>query len=440
MPRKKMPWGRRKRPPRECTQNVRLARCSLGLPLSRAQEHFEVQLAAAGQGAVVRYGWHYARWHAMIYHPGLTAFGVQQTLRWRIKGAGDLLHSRVDVALSFLRTHMEHRADGVRRVKQEDGVRVELPATERTQCKEALWRLYEKSHAEAQPLSRSQFLQLADLIAGATQGAYSALDSFSVQNGRKQAISAREGCDELRALMQKITSLPLPADRVADLQAKVARVSEHAAALKAKVDRTESFIKRGLPLHVPTCADAEPAADVPTCPEHCRACAFGTSSADASRCSTCTREHSVRCVECSDARALTPDFVACFNEAEQVIKEAEMLVGAGGDADAGNAHAGAAAVADTRREFDELRLFLTRALLRFEHYLAHERRAVHESKVLEMLLRGLGEDACVLVADWKVSRMPRRMVPEGHANSPRASARRTCPRAMLTLASRRPRR
>ena len=63
----------------------------------------------------------------------------------------------------------------------------------------------------------------------------------------------------------------------------------HAAALRLKVEQVETFIKRGMPQHMPSCADAEPAAGVPTCPEHCRACAFGCSNSDGSRPAACSR-------------------------------------------------------------------------------------------------------------------------------------------------------
>ena len=64
--------------------------------------------------------------------------------------------------------------------------------------------------------------------------------------------------------------------------------------------------------------------------------------------------------------------------------EAQVLVGAG------------------RGTFDELRLLTQRSLVRFHAFHAHERRAAHEAKVLEMLLRELDDTGCVVVADWKV--------------------------------------
>ena len=49
-------------------------------------------------------------------------------------------------------------------------------------------------------------------------------------------------------------------------------------ALKKKLDTVEQHNKRGLALHVPGCDDAEAGEDEPSCPEHCRACAFGSTT------------------------------------------------------------------------------------------------------------------------------------------------------------------
>ena len=50
----------------------------------------------------------------------------------------------------------------------------------------------------------------------------------------------------------------------------------------------------------------------------------------------------------------------------------------------------------------ELKLLLQRALARFKGFHAHERRAAHEAKVMEMLLKELDDTGCIVIADWKV--------------------------------------
>jgi hypothetical protein len=50
----------------------------------------------------------------------------------------------------------------------------------------------------------------------------------------------------------------------------------------------------------------------------------------------------------------------------------------------------------------ELKLLLQRALAKFKGFHAHERRAAHEAKVMEMLLKELDDMACIVIADWKV--------------------------------------
>jgi len=52
--------------------------------------------------------------------------------------------------------------------------------------------------------------------------------------------------------------------------------------------------------------------------------------------------------------------------------------------------------------FKDLSIAIQRALVRFKAFHAHERRAAHEAKIMEMLLRDLKVDGCIIVADWKV--------------------------------------
>ena len=82
--------------------------------------------------------------------------------------------------------------------------------------------------------------------------------------------------------------------------------------------------------------------------------------------------------------------------------------GGGGDGGGDGARRRAAApsadasVAEARVTFEELRIALLRALARVKHYHSHERRAAHEAKVLERLMKELDDTGCIAVADWKM--------------------------------------
>jgi len=250
------------------------------------------------------------------------------------------------------------------------------------------------------------------MVAGSTQKSYGALDSYAEQNGREQAKRLRDYCDELHGLLSTLLQ-----------QASVQHLMKWAAALKRKVEQVELFIKRGLPMHVPSCADAEPADDAPTCPEHCQACAFGTADGDGSRARECDRKHTHRCTECAYAHSLQADFDALIKQISAAIEAATMgqkddQCMECGDEDEDVAAAAAAAAADGgtaaaavqppmatwggKDTFKDLSIAIQRALVRFKAFHAHERRAAHEAKIMEMLLRDLKVDGCIIVADWKV--------------------------------------
>ena len=150
-----------------------------------------------------------------------------KTERWRLKGGGadgTLPHEAITRALDFLTSpdNLQHTAFDSRRVKKSNGQWVELPDTQRKACAEALWKAYAATHevgegedkededadppelldeddddgswqrpsgavleqgARGRRLSRSYFLHLANLVAGSTQQAYGALDTFSEHNG-----------------------------------------------------------------------------------------------------------------------------------------------------------------------------------------------------------------------------------------------------------------
>lgn len=170
-------------------------------------ECFESELAPIG-GPLKRYTWWYARWHAHVWLAGQTP-AQSSTQRWRLKGAGDansLPHALIIAAVEFLTSdeYLQHVAFGTRHVKTSTGC-VELSATERTREKEALWRVYEQSRAARLRVSRSHFLELADMVAGSTQKSYGALDTYAEQNGRQQALRIRSYCDEFERLMLQVS-------------------------------------------------------------------------------------------------------------------------------------------------------------------------------------------------------------------------------------------
>ena len=357
-------------------------------------ECFETQLQEAG-GPVTRHTWRFARWHAAIWLSGQTP-PVSTTPVWRLKG-----HDATLEAVRFLTSgeHLQHVAHGVRRVRMSDGSWLELPKTERIQCAEELWRGFEASYPEgAKHVQRSRFLELANLVASTEQKSYGALDSFAEHNGREPARQLREWADEIASLLDSLDTISLlPSQSMRNL---LAATKAHAFALKEKVTRIENFIKRELPHHVPACDDAEQVDDAGTCPEHCRACAFGGSN-DASRCSPCAREHDMRCRQCAEPHSLGADYDLLVQSADAAVQAAASTVGAVRD---GTPPTPAQLLVGEKQEhLDELKIIIRRAILKFAAFYAHERRAAHEKNVMGMLLRQLRPDGCIVVADWKVT-------------------------------------
>ena len=159
----------------------------------------------------------------------------------------------------------------------------DFPAAQLQQCAEAVWQLYRDARGGdgavregggesvlerstvtgARRVSRSHFLKLVELASQGVQKSYSALDTFSERNGRKQAENIRGYCEEIKELMTKLlvaSLLPADAEPTAAQRKLAAAVREHATQLREKVDRVETHLKRGLALHVLSC-DSEPAAD-----------------------------------------------------------------------------------------------------------------------------------------------------------------------------------
>ena len=387
--------------------------------------------------------WRGAAWHEKMWGAGQTPL-LTQTERWHIRGVGDLQslpHPKLVAAVEFLAStaNLQHTAYGTRRVRMSDGSWLDLSETQRTQCAEALWELYKKEMTHQ--ISRTTFLELANLVADKTQKSYGALDTYAEQNGRLQAIRLRELCDELEAVARRLLAL-LPPDDEGE-RASALSAAKHASALKLKVSQVEEFIKHGMHAHHPACNAAKPPDDEATCPEHCPTCAFGSDSSDGSRPRACNRKHSTRCVQCAMAHSLEPDFDVLLNSVGALVEAAVAAaatgaVAGGGEDDGamdvdtgvprggaerrhpvqgtqtdphaqlpaaaagGTAAAAPSTVEAIREQWVEVKTLSKRALKRFSAFFAHERRAAHESGVMDMLLRELDETGCVLVADWKM--------------------------------------
>jgi len=426
---------------------------------------------------LTRYMWQYGQWHERVFLAAQTPI-ESRTQRWRLKGSGPggtAPHAAIVEAVDFLtsETHLQHTAFGTRRVRMSDGRWVEFPATERIRCAEALWRLYAASFgadgeltaaegggsddelpglAGDEPvmvlggkrLSRSHFLRLANLAAKATQKSYGALDTFSEHNGRRQFELLSQYSTEFTQLANRLVTealLPLDAAQAEAQRTLRAAIEMLSTALHKQLDASEQHIKRGYASHMPGCGDPEPAADAPTCPEHCRACAFGATDDD-SRPTPCKRRHTHRCAECASVHALQPNFELFCRSAETMLKAAEQAASeavaaapadavSGANSDAGSSSdapaaasaaststseaartAAATAVAaaatqqakvrEARIEHDELVIAINRSLQKVKAFAAHERRAAHEANVMQKLLQDLTETGCVIVADWKM--------------------------------------
>jgi hypothetical protein len=141
-------------------------------------ECFVATLNAGGCGLLTRHVWRFGKWHEFTWGAGTTP-AVSQTEKWRIKGVVELCalpHPKLVCAVEFIVDNLQHTAFGTHRVRLSNGTWIELPAAELTQCKEALWKLYSKEMENREHISRSQFLELAGLVASATQKSYDRRD------------------------------------------------------------------------------------------------------------------------------------------------------------------------------------------------------------------------------------------------------------------------
>ena len=166
--------------------------------------------------------------------------------------------------------------------------------------------------------------------------------------------------------------------------------------------RVEHFIKHDLAWHVPSCNAIQVGADAATCAEHCVRCAFGGTD-DPSRCQPCECEHALRCPNCAEVHSLREDFDLLLRSVDTALDRAETVAR---DSEEGDAAPSLQRVRDVRESVREVALLVSRALIKFAAFYAHERQAAHEREVKQMLLDQLDDKGCVMVADWKVHTAP----------------------------------
>ena len=380
-------------------------------------ECFELSLGPAAWPAK-RHVWRLSRWHEAVWLAGQTP-AASATPTWRLKG-----HEAILEAINWLTCgeNLQLVAHGVRRVRNSAGDWIDLPATERIKCTEELWREFEACYGkDAKHVQRSKFIELAKLVAGTEQKSYGALDSYAEHNGRLPARDMRELSDEISTVARSLMddSLHLPSG--SRQRTMVANIVVHAAALKTKVTRVETFIKHDLPRHVPSCNDikdeelacsecddddAAPAPrrdnerTCPTCPEHCAQCAFGGAD-DPSRCKPCDIKHSMRCEGCAEVHSLRPDFDLLLRAMDAALDAVETAV-SGLTEEGAELSLARQSLQQKRESLVEVQLLIQRALVKFAAFHAHERRAAHERGVKQMLLERLSDDGFIMVADWKV--------------------------------------
>ena len=365
------------------------------------------------------------------------------------------------IAFIYSPDNMQQVAFGSMDIKLSNGEVLNVPATMRSKCREALFGDYSNARRHPQGkrwfgkaneegsfkyngVGRTKFLAAAELSAKGDLKQLGALDVVSEQCGRMQFANLREIVRELATIS------PSACGSMAD------------AAL-ARIDAVEIHIKRDLKAHLRH-ADASDCAW--HCPNHAHADA---DSHDASRAAACTHEHSTGCVECAQLAALGQDMQHMLAAAEtslrgalpplppQAPSNAPMAVGsfvtftdesdvahatvvrtiiapaapaaptagtaptATGTADvaAGTRYlvdvgfegalrvAPAAALARRASELRletlaQLRELVRRSSEKLETYYHHMLRAAHEAATMSRLLDGLEDDEVVLVADWKM--------------------------------------
>ena len=118
-----------------------------------------------------------------------------------------------------------------------------------------------------------------------------------------------------------------------------------------------------------------------------------------------------RCTECAKIHSLKPDFDVLTNSIDSMVsrleRSASLEASSGGGSGAVLLQTAQQAAAEKARvSLKQLSVAISRALQKVAAFAAHERRAAHEARVLEMLLESLDETGCILIADWKQKFLP----------------------------------
>ena len=241
------------------------------------------------------------------------AFGAAATAEDDHHKPQRLDQRRLKEAVEFLfrSDNMQQVAYGSKDITFPDGTTQSVPDTLRVKCRETLYQQYARERQAARGkcwcgekgkpgsfcydgLSRTKFLEAADLAAKGDLKQLGALDGVAEFSGRVQFARLRE-------LVQEVAQL-CPAACGAMRQP-----------LLERLDRVEIFIKRDLAAHLH--ADG---AD--QCAEHCPQHAHGDpKSQDGARPAVCDAAHPQRCAECAELGALVEDVQVLLRTAETAL-------------------------------------------------------------------------------------------------------------------------
>ena len=207
-------------------------------------------------------------------------------------------------------------AFGEKQIKLASGENLRVPATLRTKCKGLLFRQYATERKAANGrcwcgpksaktsfrydgVSRTKFLELSACSAKGDLTSLGALDGVAEFNGRVQFARLRDIITEVASLCPSACLTMAPA-------------------LRARIDRVELFIKRGLASHLRADAAAGIRKD---CAEHCAFHAHADpASLDGACPAACTHTHTKRCAECSELSVLVQDIAVFLQAAEADLK------------------------------------------------------------------------------------------------------------------------
>ena len=299
--------------PRGCPMSTAAARCNelmrSSVPRRVARKGYtRKQLAELGIGLSER------EYRAVRLHA--CAFGAAASAEEDVHKPQRLDRRRLKDAIAFLyqSDNMQQVAYGSRDISFPDGTTQPVPDTLRVKCRETLFEQYARERQASNGkcwcgekgkegsycydgLSRTKFLEAADLAAKGDLKQLGALDGVAEFSGRVQF-------SRLRDIVKEVTQL-CPATCGAMRQP-----------LMARIDRVEVFIKRDLAAHLH-------ANGADQCVEHCsqHAHADPKSQNDAQP-TVCSVAHPLRCAECAELGALIEDVQVLLRAAEAALTAA----------------------------------------------------------------------------------------------------------------------